>query len=109
MQIRVSGSTSATKSLSSSVSVSLSLNESNGVKSYESAPTNLFMPSGNETLNAEVSLNTFGKELGFSGLFWQSFYQYRKVYTKNHTDLNQQKQKLFIFYLYYSNYYFILK
>ena len=35
MRIRVSGSTSATKSLSSSVSVILSWSESNGVKSYE--------------------------------------------------------------------------
>ena len=35
MQIRVSGSTSATKSLSSSVSVILSWSESNGVRWYE--------------------------------------------------------------------------
>ena len=35
MRIRVSGSTSATKSLSSSVSVILSWSESNGVKWYE--------------------------------------------------------------------------
>ena len=35
MRIRVSGSTSATKSLLSSVSVTLSWSESNGVKWYE--------------------------------------------------------------------------
>ena len=35
MRIRVSGSTSATKSLLSSVSVTLSCSESNGVKWYE--------------------------------------------------------------------------
>ena len=45
MQIRVSGSTSATKSLSSSLSVVLSLSQSSGVKCYEWASTNLSMQS----------------------------------------------------------------
>ena len=45
LQIRVSGSTSAIRSLLSSVSVMLSWSESNGVKWYELVSTNLLMQS----------------------------------------------------------------
>ena len=45
MRIRVSGSTSATKSLSLSVLVVLLLSGSSGVKRYEWAPKNLLMLS----------------------------------------------------------------
>ena len=43
MRTSVSGSTSATRSLLSSVSVTLSWSEFNGVKWYELASTNLLM------------------------------------------------------------------
>ena len=57
MRIRVSGSTSATKSLSPSVSVILSWSESSGVKLYESVTCET------DDSQCEVSFNTFGKEL----------------------------------------------
>ena len=68
MRIRVSGSTSATNSLSLPVSVTSLWSESNGVKWYELASTNLLVQSKCDfrdmTLNAEVSFDTYRKELG---------------------------------------------
>ena len=73
MWIRVSGSTSATMLLSSSVSVTLSWSESNGVKWYEWAPTNLLMQSKCDFQNRWLSMPKFlstllAKSWAFSGL-----------------------------------------
>ena len=62
-------SKSATQSLSSSMSVEMSFSELSGVKWYEWASTNFFYPvkmlfTKQLTLYAEVSFDTFGKELG---------------------------------------------
>ena len=55
----MSGSTSATKSLSSSVSVMLSWSESNGAKWYELASTNLLMRLNCDLLNRILSMQKF--------------------------------------------------
>ena len=83
MRIRVSGSTSATKSLSSSVSVILSWIESSGVKWYEWASTIKVWFAKQMTLNAEVSFDTLCKELDLLGVSFGGLITYfeRRVAT----------------------------
>ena len=73
MRIRVPGSTSATESLLSSVSVTLSWSESNGVKWYEELPRTYLCDQSviSETDDSQcrrVSFDTFGEELGLLGV-----------------------------------------